>query len=197
MSKKCIVVGSGPSAYGFVPPKDVLIIGVNGTVEWLPRMDWWFTLDHSKANMERIAHPREGVNYAVAFPDTVPTPPFVHRYARHEERGPEPKLQKTAEWYLWRWRCVLGLSHTDGVINSGNSAYGAIGLAYHLGYTDIGLIGVDGSQKERIEGGKPNVLTHLPLLIKSAERNGDVKLTSFGAIKGIRKSTIADWLKEE
>lgn len=95
---------------------------------------------------------------------------------------------------FWRWRCVGGLSVTPSVIHSGNSAYGALGLAYHLGYTDVALIGVDGTQDERIEGGNPNNLSHLPLLFESALPQ--INVVSCGALTGIPQMALDDWIKK-
>ena len=49
-----IIVADGPSAKGFVPPDGIDIIAVNGAIEWLQRADYWFTLDPSPVNYDRM-----------------------------------------------------------------------------------------------------------------------------------------------
>jgi hypothetical protein len=161
---RCVIVASGPSAKDFVPPSDV---AVNGAIDWLSRADYWFTLDPSAANLERMRRQREGVSYCAAVDVDAVLPSGVSRYVRVARQGREP-LRNTAEWWLWRWSSVLGLSHFSDQIHTGNSAYGALGLAYHLGVERVALVGVDASAGERVEGGVPNNLSHLPLLFESA-----------------------------
>lgn len=50
MHHRAVIVASGPSAAGFVPPDDVTVIAVNGAISWLERADYWFSLDASAAN---------------------------------------------------------------------------------------------------------------------------------------------------
>ena len=189
---KAIIVGSGPSAHGFHPPDGVTIIGVNGTVEWLERMDYWFTLDPSPKNLYRMAHPRPGIAYVAAIPRTVQLPPHVRRLIRVSEQGQEPEEHGTPEWYLWRWGCVLGLNETPGMINTGNSVYGALGFAYQLGFTDVLLVGVDGTQDRRVEGGRPNNLSHLPLLFQSAAQQ--IRVSSVSGGLGLPVKTLQEFL---
>lgn len=49
-----IIVASGPSARGFVPPSDCKVIAVNGAVDWLERADYFFSLDPSAENLQRV-----------------------------------------------------------------------------------------------------------------------------------------------
>ena len=71
---------------------------------------------------------------------------------------------------------------------------GALQLAYQLGYRDIAIIGVDGGDSPRIEGGYSKNLSHLPLLFKSALK--DVEITNLGNLKGFEKVSIKDWLEK-
>ena len=64
-----------------------------------------------------------------------------------------------------------GINTLHGKINTGNSAWGALQLANHLGYDKIMLLGVDADRSPRIDGGYPNELCHLPLLFDSANLN--------------------------
>lgn len=165
MALNVVIVASGPSARDYLPPDDVTVIAVNGAIEWLSRADYWFTLDPSEVNMQRMNSPRAGVIYCAAVPCA--TPDHVRRFKRISARGKEPR-KGTPQWWYWRWSCKRGLCEKADEISSGNSAYGALGLAYHLGATNIRMVGVDGTDEPRIEGGQCNNLSHLPMLFDSA-----------------------------
>lgn len=191
VNKRAIIVASGPSAVGFVPPENIPIIAVNGAIEWVSRADYFFTLDLSHVNRKRIFQKRHGVKYFYAASDhEIPGVNYLYRVAY---RGEEPSDRFTPEWWLWRWSCVLGLSDNKSTIHTGNSAYGALGLAYHLGFTDVAMVGVDGSNACRIEGGRPNNLTHLPLLFASALNQ--IRVVSCGELTGIPRVPLENWLK--
>lgn len=186
---KCIIVASGQSAKGFSPPVGIPIIAVNGVIDWIKRADYWFTLDPSRVNIRRMKYPRKGVEYHAAVPGNTNLPNHVVPWCRVEA----PEGSHTDK-IMNRYRCVLGLNTEPGHINTGNSAYGALGLAYHLGFTDVLLVGVDATQDPRIEGGKPNDLSHLPELFGSTKKQ--IKIRSAGLIQGIEKITIKDWINE-
>lgn len=188
---RAVVVASGPSAQGFTPPDGVVVIAVNGAIEWLPRADYWFTLDPSPINMERMNHPRAGVTYCAALNE--PAPLWVRRFKRVAGRGQEPRLG-TPEWWLWRWSAVKTLSTTPGKIHTGNSAWGALGLAYHLGAERVALVGVDASGEDRIEGGKCRNLSHLPMLFESAMPQ--IKMVNCGHMNSmVPKMTIDEGMQ--
>lgn len=189
---RAVIVASGPSARGFVPPDDVTIIAVNGAIEWLFRADYFFTLDPDPTNLTRLNNPRSGVSYFAAVPDAVDLPTHVHRLKRVERRGPEPMRRHSPAWWLWRWSCVKELSEISGEIHSGNSAWGALGLAYQLGFRDVALVGVDASSDERIEGGRCNNLTHLPPLFASALPQ--INVVSCGKLTSIPQITFEEWI---
>lgn len=193
-----VIVASGPSAEGFVPPDDVIVIAVNGAIDWLPRADAWFTLDPSMANMVRMhGRPKPGVAYAAAVPESVPLPDHVQRLRRIASNAPVPVDPQTPEEWFDRWSCVPGLSEERGAIHTGNSAYGALGWAYHMGVRRAALVGVDATDEPRIEGGRPNNLSHLPLLFASAL--GQIDVVSCGRMGGIPQMTVEEgmaWLME-
>lgn len=194
--RPAIIVADGPSARGFTPPHEIPIFAVNGAIEWLPRANYFFTLDPSQANLCRIQDPKMGTHYYLAVDEAdmhLYSGYGAHLLKRDEHRGEEP-IYGTPLWWLWRWRAVPGLSEDPDVISSGNSAYGAIGLAYHMGYTDLLLVRVDGSPEPRVSGGVPNNLSHLPILIKSATEK--INIQSLSGIGGTRKTTVEEWLNE-
>lgn len=162
-----VIVASGPSARGYEPPEGVTVIAVNGAIEWLSRADYWFTLDPSRDNLRRLAGYWAKVKCVMAVPANFgtssaktplmrqPRPLGVHYLLRVEGPGP--------------WGARYRLSEDPTAINTGNSAWGALGLAYHMRPYTIELVGVDGTQARRVGGGQPGDLTHLPELFASAE----------------------------
>lgn len=187
-ARKCVIVASGPSAAGFAPPDGVTVIAVNGAVNWLSRADYFFTLDPSKENLFRLIHRRQGALYCTAGIEM----DGVRSFRRVARRGPEPAYRGSPEWWLWRWSAVPGLSDDQDAIHTGNSAYGALGLAYHLGFRDVALVGVDATDEPRIEGGKPNNLSHLPLLFASALPQ--ISVVSCGKLASMPQMSFSDWL---
>jgi hypothetical protein len=161
------IVASGPSARGFRAAPGVTVIAVNGAVEWLePAPDYWFTLDPGHRNRSRMLNRRNGTAYTAAVPVG-----FGTRRARLPVmRLPAPAGVR----YLQRMTGtgVLGarpgLSEDPRQIHTGNSAYGALGLAYLMGATRIALFGVDATPERRVEGGRPGNLSHVPALFESA-----------------------------
>ncbi|CAI3796020.1 hypothetical protein [Rheinheimera sp. MM224] len=194
MLKPCIIVASGPSASGFVAPAHIPVIAVNGAIEWLNRADYAFTLDPSKVNTARMLphNQRPGVNYVAAVPVGYPLPANVTRYNRVAKRGAEPTDKKSVEWVLWRYSCVKGINTTPGHINTGNSSWGALGLAYHLGFTDVALIGVDGSTDLKVDGGNSYELRHLNPLFASALPQ--INVVSCGKLNSIPQMSFDQWL---
>ncbi|EDJ7306042.1 norphogenetic protein [Salmonella enterica] len=195
---RAIIVGSGPSAMNFVAPRGVPIIAVNGAVDWLNRVSYFFTLDPSPSNLKRMARGRRrrGVRYCIALPDITELEQRdgIWCFHRIAERSNEPAQKGTPEWWAWRWSAKLGLCTDKNEIASGNSAYGALNLAYHLGFKHVALVGVDATQQPRIHsGGVPNNLSHLPLLFQSARDQIDV--VSCGQMGGIPKMSLKEWLK--
>ena len=193
-----IIVASGPSARGFIPPSDIPVIAVNGAIDWIERADYWFTLDPDEKNTARMENQRDGVIYFAAVSQGTICPPKVCVLNRvHNDWFPAYRYG-TPEWWLSRWKCRLGLSEQDGDISTGNSAYGALGLAKHLGARKVIMIGVDGTEEEKIEGGAPYNLSHLPLLFSSAV--GQISFVSCGKLRaeGVPNMTIEEgieWLR--
>lgn len=180
-----IIVGSGQSAKGFVPPKDIPVIAVNGAIDWIERADYWFTLDHSPANIHRMIYKREGTRYFAAVPSG-----FLHLPSG------VTKLERISGKSFNKNRAQLGLNTSDLCINTGNSAWGALGLAYHMGAKRVMMIGVDGDSNPRCEGGNSYDLSHLPELFASAK--GQINLISCGNLAGYEKVELQDayrWLR--
>ena len=195
---RAVIVASGPSARGFDPPDDVTVIAVNGAIDWIRRADIWFSLDASDVNVRRLLQRRlRDCQYHVgSFPTAKrfwPANSWDHYWHRIDSLGtyPEPLPQGTPEWWLWRLGAKRGICKEQGRIHTGNSAWGALGVAWHLGYHDVALIGVDANDEPRVEGGRSNNLSHLPLLFASALP--DMKVVSCGALSSIPQMTFKDW----
>lgn len=188
-----IIVASGPSARGFTPPDGIPIIAVNGVIEWISRADYWFTLDPSPDNRRRMANPREGVEYHAAV-ENEDIPDHVNRWRRvRGDWSGYPTIKDGPGYWLKRLSCHPGLCETPGQIATGNSAYGAVGLAYHLGARRVVLIGVDASEKPRIEGGVSRNLSHLPALFASALPT--IGMVSCGGLNSVPQMSIEDALR--
>lgn len=190
---RVVIVASGPSARGFVAPRDVPVIAVNGVVSWINRADYWFSLDASRVNRRwlRLALERDMLCHA-AGPHWQAAP-RVWWWKRIDSLGsyPEPEPAGSPQWWMWRLGAVPGICKQRGSIHTGNSAWGALGLAWHLGFRDVALVGVDATSEPRIEGGSPDTLCHLPLLFASALP--DMRVVSCGQLSGIPQMIFGDW----
>jgi len=158
--RNIVIVASGPSVRA-VRRDDILaagavVIAVNGAIDWLGRADYWFTLDPSQINLVRANNRVSGCKYVMALPDNMQAPPGVTRMVRYQGDA------------YGKARALLGLSEDKNAIHTGNSAFGALGLAYHLRPRRIVLLGVDGTRERRVDGGYSRTLEHLPALFTSA-----------------------------
>lgn len=176
-ASRVLVVASGPSVLPLKRdaerwferlPRNVTVIAVNGAIEWLPRADYFCSVDTSTLNMTRVANPRPGTIYVMACPPSYPLPAHVIRLVRVERPKVNPRFRLDPNH-----RGNPGLSETPNMLHTGNSAYGALGLAYFMRPEVIALLGVDGTQAERVEGGTPNRLDHLPRLFATAKEQLD------------------------
>lgn len=171
---------------------------MNGAIDVVERASYFFTLDPSRDNLRRMANRRRGTKYCAALPADHADIAGVYRFERvgdRSTRGEEPAEQGSPEWWVWRWSATPGLSDDPAKINSGNSAWGALGLAHLLGYTEVALVGVDGTDEPRHnDGGKPNDLTHLGPLFASAL--AQINVVSCGQLDTIPQMTLKAWLEK-
>jgi hypothetical protein len=190
--KIALIVAGGPSAAVMrtlrVNKREIAVIAVNGALDWLPFFDYWFTLDPTKVNRKRMRTFRHNGKYFIAFPKGhILIPSYVTRLERYSV----PSLPDGEE-AVGKLACAIGLSDAPNTVNSGNSAFGALGLAYHLGFEKVGLIGVDASTEERVDGGFSRDLSHLPALFESAMHQID--LVNCGAMESqIPKMSIREF----
>lgn len=171
------IVGTGPSVKNKKIEGD-LVIAVNSAIEFC-NPDWWFTLDPSPQNLQIMENPINTIKYFAAVPNGRFLPPHVYRLERVAAANSISRSMlhsrrlrygtKTAQqYYLLRWAAKLGLSENPNAIHTGNSLWGAYGLAYHCRPKRIVFYGLDGTQEPRITGGMPNRLDHLPALFESS-----------------------------
>lgn len=195
---RAVIVASGPSARGFEPPDDVTVIAVNGAIDWISRADHWFSLDASPANQAWLNEALfRGVTCHVAGRRWAELHLAPSRYVTLWKRIEGPLAAKglhpegSPAWWAARLQAVYGICKKPNSIHTGNSAWGALGLAWHLGFRSVALIGVDATDEPRVEGGRPNNLSHLPLLFASALP--DIAVVSCGKMGGIPQPTFKDW----
>lgn len=190
-----IIVASGPSLAQVDPSRfdglDPFIIAVNGAYDWLPSLNAFFTLDPSSDNIRRMKNRRDGVEYYAALGERRSNiPSHVHILERLSSPVRDTRPRGTATYWFNRWGCLRGLSDDSMAIHSGNSAYGALGLAYHWKPKKILLLGVDGNQQPKMNGEGPprHSLMHLPLLFQFAKPQLDN--AGIEVINGSKQSAI-------
>jgi len=195
-AERVVIVASGPSLRNVTlnVPYNISVIAVNGALDHVPRADFWFTLDTSPDNrtlMRTAATRTDTVFYAAVRPD------YGHPDAtpRHMKAKPEANVL-----YLRRMTdegprgSKRGLSEDPTGIHCGNSAYGALGLAYLMGAKRIALLGVDGVAKAgyawRAER-QPRDLQHIARLFASACEQ--LKDAGVAVVVGSKDSKVKCW----
>lgn len=171
-----IIVCTGPSLKNFnfenLRGKGY-IIAVNDAGKYVPFADAWFTLDPWGCGLAGSQFPKnfQGDLYA-AVPDDYataqakshdhkvhpnPTINYLHRIPFHTVNDYKPY-----DYLSW------GLSDDRSCINTGNSGYGALNLAYHMNPKRIVLLGIDASNGYFFDEGKyTKSLGHLPMIFRS------------------------------
>lgn len=195
-AERVAIVASGPSLkhYNLMIPDGIDVISVNGSIWPLAKAPrFWFTLDPSPANRAIMATAiarRCTTMYAAVQPNygqpdarprhlAMPPEPGVLYLKRDVGTGPRGSKN--------------GLSTHPDRIHCGNSAYGALGLAFLMGAKRIALLGVDGDSAAGYAwgDGQPKNLNHLGRLFASAadqmHTNGVV------VINGSPKSRVTCW----
>lgn len=140
------------------------------------KADIFFTLDPSPINLKRLSIQSETLMYcAVNEKCRVLIPDHVIKLQRISKEPKDIRPRYTSRYWFHRWGCVKGLSEKKSCIHTGNSAYGALGLAYHFRPEKILLLGVDGTNQARVSGeGPPKYsLKHLPYLFSTATKQLD------------------------
>lgn len=203
-----LIVGSGPSAAPLTTlhvPGHVHIIAVKTAVFGLPRSDSWMTVDcNNRTRKFMLGRRRAGVQYYAAVPENYGTVDAT----REAHRGPaEPNvhwLNRICELPIGTY----GLAKDPCTIHSGNSAYGALGLAYHMMPRRIGIVGVDLDGANYVWRGpaphrRPHGdMSHVPKLFESAltdlqDREIEVRSASGPLLTAFPRVTVQElvqWL---
>ncbi len=135
---KVLIIGGGESLIGFdwklLNSWDGVVIAINNSVFHLPRVDYWMTVDPMCEGKPQRAmrEQKEGVYYYCAFPD--------------RSKIPDGDTYRTVEGVHYLERVVpetYELQEDKSKITTGDSVYGALGLAYHFEASKIVMLGVD------------------------------------------------------
>lgn len=175
---RILIVACGPSVMGVdlsnVPPR-VYVIGVNGAGIWCDRLDAWFSLDPSPYVRGIARLNRSGVQYFMAVPDDYGESGAVCVCHRDP---PEPHvtfLRRVVGNGHGHLRTNVRLSGDPGAIHTGNSAFGALGVAYHMHPRKVAFVGLDASDdghaysdEPSVAEGRPNFDALLPDMFASA-----------------------------
>jgi SAM-dependent methyltransferase len=170
-AERVLIVAGGPSLRRFdfstlaeLPAfPEVAVLCVNRSILFTPRCDVWFTLDPDEKVQPLMRERRQGSRYFAAILDDFGTPHAKNR--KHRVSAPEGITYVRLIMGNGRWCAREGLSELPGAVHTGNSAYGALGLAYLMGARKIALLGVDGITGPHFYEGDPaRDLSHLPPL---------------------------------
>ena len=121
-----------------------------------------------------MRNPIAGVEYYAAINDQNPAKKIIPEHVRVLKRinntAHRGRPTNTPKYWYHRWGCVPGLSEDPSKIHTGNSVYGALGLAYHWKPKNILLLGVDGTNEPKVTNGRPTDynISHLNLLFSTA-----------------------------
>jgi hypothetical protein len=168
-----VIVASGPSLRD-ITVKDIMafagvtyIIAVNRAINHIDAHAF-FTCDPGPKILPVIKRMKAGCRYYVAIPDNYGTPQARLLFHRHPPIAGPIYLRRMEGTDPMGSR--YGLSEDPAAISTGNSAYGALGVAYHMRPRRILLLGVDGTKEGYAwDGGSPSGnLAHLPYLFASA-----------------------------
>ena len=144
---RVLIIGGGESLIDFdmeqLKDFNGAIICVNNIVYHIPRADYWITVDPMDQNRpQRALKSRvKGVYYFCAYPDMNKTPWHNDYYkavngVHYLERivPTDPIMEVIGDF---------SLQEDKSKITTGDSCYGALGLAYHMGAKEVILLGVD------------------------------------------------------
>jgi hypothetical protein len=185
--KNIAIIGGGRSLQGFdfnqLRDENCFVIAVNGSGDIVPFADAWFTLDPWGLQGRQL--PRndkwEGGQLYAAIPEYYGT-----KYAdgRNHRDPPTADIR-----YLQRVPYETGLCEDPWAIHTGNSGFGAMGLAYHMRPEKILLLGIDGDFGYHYTTRKQNRnLSHLPRIFRDSLPQ--LKKRGIRVINGSPTSTV-------
>ncbi len=145
----------------------VRTITVNAAWSLVRQSTDWFTLDFDQRTRSMAERCRPCTRVIAAVPDDFGMPNakvLMHRCAApsnvtylHRIAGDGP------------WKAKFGLCIDPGSVHTGNSAWGALGVASHMKPEAVAILGVDGTDEPGFPGlHQPRSLEHLNELFGSA-----------------------------
>lgn len=154
-----LIVATGPSAekipfsfYRKCAEAGVHIMAVGLAVNWLPVCHSWMSVDPGLRTRSILKNQREGVKYWCAVPPHFGSPDAQSYW----HRGPIVPFVN----YLVRTNLPgHPLNEDPSCAETGNSAYGALNVAWHMEARKIVLVGVDGTRQRMAfhrNGERPN-----------------------------------------
>lgn len=187
--RKICIVGDGPSAEILRDkplPQSVYVIGVNHASVWLPRCNAYMTCFPDHRQRFLLNNQRQGVRYFAAVPPT-----YGSAFEKGELFGPREHnvtfLTRQDEWSDDGDRCI-----------GGNSVLAALNLACHLSAEKIAIIGLDGDNRVRVSGGRPNLPDNLDAMFGqyggSAEVVNGALHSTVTTFPRVSASEAVDWL---
>lgn len=184
---KVAIYGTGPSIGDIqwkLPSLDVKTIAINAAINYI-KADFWFTLDPGTLNRLLMSRQRNGTIYYAAVPDDYGTKSATYWRHRASAEGNVIFLRRiTGDGFS---ASKEGLSPNNYSIHTGNSAWGALQLAVHMGARKIALFGVDGYGNYYM-GGKPRDLSMMADLFESAV--GDLQRLGVEVVNGSPYSVV-------
>jgi hypothetical protein len=175
---KIIILASSQEARKFKPIDGYVVIAVNDAIHIAKEhADYWFTLDPSESNLKIMRDKPYNAKYYAALPWYINTP--------------VARLERLKNCYIpdhvhCLFRCegerkdkylIHRLQEYRSFISTGNSAFGALNLAYHMNPKEIVILGVNGNRSSPKFDNKhcTGSLDHLPKLFQSALNQLDTR----------------------
>lgn len=205
---KVLIVATGPSMARFPvelinPLEGVHVIAVKSAIEYLPAQTW-VSADLNQKCYQLLKRRRHGCEYIAIVP---------YDYGTEKARVGYHRVTPPTEITYIRRRVIRysppedqRLSEEPGILCTGNSAFGALGVAYLMGAKKIAMIGVDATRDGYGLGpGRPfSSLEHVPSLFANVKGQLDssgvevVNGSQISKVKCFRQCTPEDavaWIK--
>jgi len=191
-SDRVLIVAAGPSAERLdlelverAAEAGCYVLAVKSAIDWLPVVHGWATVDMNRRSRAMIETRRDEVEYYAVAPRD-----FGSRKAANPIHRLQPPPGLT---YLEKGGVIEGLSEDPAVIRSGNSAFGALGIVYHMRPRRIAIVGLDGTPAgyARTQGCPRGSLDHLPGLFASAVPQ--LQAAGTQVVNGSPRSAVTCW----
>lgn len=168
---KIIILASSQEARKFKPVEGYVVIAVNSAIHVAGgNVDYWITVDPSESNMHIMRTKPYPAKYYAAVPWWFGGPHAKLARLKNCAIPDDMNYLNRVEGDLCDKYIKYGLCEARSDISTGNSAYGALNLAYHMNPKEIVILGVDGNRIAPKFDNKHCIgtLDHLPTLFESA-----------------------------